>query len=111
MLGRTQLDQDQELHQDQELDQELHQDLDQELRWIRSWIRSCIRIRSYIRIRIRSWQLDQEPTNICRSSSTRRTEGLETTTGPLQLNNEVAWKSMREHYQQLLIFARHHWGA
>ena len=31
--------------------------------------------------------------------------GLETTTGPLQLNNEVAWKSMREHYQQLLIFA------
>ena len=36
--------------------------------------------------------------------------GLETTTGPLQLNNEVAWKSMREHYQQLLIFARHHWG-
>jgi len=37
--------------------------------------------------------------------------GLESTTGSLQLDNEVAWKSMREHYQQPLIFAKHHWGA
>ena len=62
--------------------------LDQELRWI--W--SCVRSKS-------------------RSSSTRRTEGLETTTGPPQLYNEIAWKPMREHYHQPLIFAKHHWGA
>ena len=36
--------------------------------------------------------------------------GLESRTGLLPLNYEVARKPMREHDQQLLIFARDHWA-
>ena len=101
MLVRTQ----QKLHQDQ--DQELHLEQDQELRWIRSCAGSGAALGSGSGAAL-DQELHQELRCIwscirskSRNSSTRRTE----------VCNEVAWKPMREHYQQLLILAGHHWGA